>query len=139
MPELSLRCTAFAGTRRIASGELRHVALKARHAFASGGRVLVFEDASGRQLDLPLELPEGELLRQLAAPMPTHRSPRRRSSTCCPRSRAAEREAQHAAGRAALGQAQPPMPFQAASPSSVHCFFHTGRPRLISSMRVRQI
>ena len=41
--------------------------------------------------------------------------------------------------RAALGQAQPPMPFQAASPSSVHCFFHTGRPRLISSMRVRQI
>ena len=71
MPELSLRCTAFAGTRRIASGELRHVALKARRAFASGGRVLVFEDASGRQLDLPLELPEGELLRQLAAPMPT--------------------------------------------------------------------
>ena len=74
MPDLSLRCTAFAGTRRIASGELRHVALKARHAFASGGRVLVFEDASGRQLDLPLELPEGELLRRLgqaeAAPEP---------------------------------------------------------------------
>ena len=66
-----LRCTAFSGSDRVASGELRHVALKARHAFASGGRVLVFEDASGRQLDLPLELPEGELLRQLAAPMPT--------------------------------------------------------------------
>lgn len=69
MPDLSLRCTAFAGPARIASGELRHVALKARQAFASGRRVLVFEDASGRQVDLPLELPEGELLRQLAAPV----------------------------------------------------------------------
>jgi hypothetical protein len=65
MPDLSLRCTAFAGTARIASGELRHVALKARLAHAAGGRVLVFEDASGRQVDLPLELPEGELLRRL--------------------------------------------------------------------------
>ena len=74
MPDLSLRCTAFADARRIASGELRHVALKARQAFANGRRVLVFEDASGRQLDLPLELPEGELLRRLgqaeAAPEP---------------------------------------------------------------------
>jgi hypothetical protein len=69
MPDLSLRCTAFAGTARIASGELRHVALKARLAHAAGGRVLVFEDASGRQVDLPLELPEGELLRQLSAPV----------------------------------------------------------------------
>ena len=68
MPDLSLRCTAFAGPARIASGELRHVALKARLAHAAGARVLVFEDASGRQVDLPLELPEGELLRQLSAP-----------------------------------------------------------------------
>ncbi|GAA5002392.1 DUF2239 family protein [Pseudoluteimonas lycopersici] len=70
MPDLSLRCTAFAGPARIASGELRHVALKARQAFASGRRVLVFEDASGRQVDLPLELSEGELLRLLSAPVP---------------------------------------------------------------------
>ena len=68
MPDLSLRCTAVSGPARIASGELRHVALKARLAHAAGGRVLVFEDASGRQVDLPLELPEGELLRQLSAP-----------------------------------------------------------------------
>ena len=65
MPDLSLRCTAFAGPGRIASGELRHVALKARQAFVAGRTVLVFEDASGRQIDLPLELPEGELLRRL--------------------------------------------------------------------------
>ena len=71
MPDLSLRCTAFAGHHRIATGELRHVALKARRAQAAGRTVLVFEDANGHQLDLPLELPEGELLRRLAAPPPT--------------------------------------------------------------------
>ena len=70
MPDLSLRCTAFAGPARIASGELRHVALKARLAHAAGGRVLVFEDASGRQVDLPLELPEGEMLQRLGHPEP---------------------------------------------------------------------
>ena len=70
MPDLSLRCTAFAGPSRIASGELRHVALKARLAHAAGSRVLVFEDASGCQVDLPLELPEGELLRRLGNPEP---------------------------------------------------------------------
>ena len=31
-----LRCTAFAGPGRIASGELRHVALKAKQAFDAG-------------------------------------------------------------------------------------------------------
>lgn len=66
-----LRCTAFAGDRRIASGELRHVALKAKQAFDAGQRVLVFEDASGHVLPLPLELPAGDLLRQLAGPSST--------------------------------------------------------------------
>jgi hypothetical protein len=69
MSDLSLRCTAFAGMTRIASGELRHVAMKAKQAFDAGKRVLVFEDASGRQLELPLELPAGELLRRLAEPL----------------------------------------------------------------------
>ena len=64
----TLRCTAFAGPRRIASGELRHVALKAKQAFDAGKPVLVFEDASGQPVELPLELPAGELLRRLAEP-----------------------------------------------------------------------
>lgn len=64
----TLRCTAFAGPRRIASGELRHVALKAKQAFDAGKPVLVFEDASGEALELPLELSAGELLRRLAEP-----------------------------------------------------------------------
>ncbi|HTL14877.1 MAG TPA: DUF2239 family protein, partial [Thermomonas sp.] len=57
--------------RRIAAGELRHVALKAKQARdLAGAPVLVFDDASGRQLDLPLELPAAELLRHLADPPP---------------------------------------------------------------------
>ena len=63
-----LRCTAFAGPGRIASGELRHVALKAKQAFDAGKPVLVFEDASGRVVELPLELPAGDLLKRLAEP-----------------------------------------------------------------------
>ncbi len=63
-----LRCTAFAGDRRIASGELRHVALKAKQAFDSGQPVRVFDDASGHALELPLELAAGDLMRQLATP-----------------------------------------------------------------------
>ncbi|RZA21001.1 MAG: DUF2239 family protein [Lysobacteraceae bacterium] len=69
MADLSLRCTAFAGPARIASGELRHVAMKAKQAFDAGKPVLVFEDASGRVVELPLELPAGELLRRLAEPL----------------------------------------------------------------------
>ncbi|GAB1406644.1 DUF2239 family protein [Thermomonas brevis] len=65
-----LRCTAFAGHHRIASGELLHVAIKAKQAHdANPARpVLVFDDASGQQLSLPLELPAAELLRQLSQP-----------------------------------------------------------------------
>ncbi len=69
MPTPALRCTAFAGTQRIASGELRHVALKAKQVFDSepGQPILVFEDASGKVVELPLELPASELLRTLNA------------------------------------------------------------------------
>lgn len=69
MPTPALRCTAFAGTHRIASGELRHVALKAKQVYDSepGQPILVFEDASGRVVELPLELPAADLLRILNA------------------------------------------------------------------------
>ena len=65
----TLRCTAFAGSARIASGELRHVALKAKQAFDAGKPVLVFEDASGRVVELPLELPAADLLKRMAEPV----------------------------------------------------------------------
>ncbi len=69
MPTAALRCTAFAGTQRIASGELRHVALKAKQVFDSepGQPILVFEDATGVLVELPLELPAGDLLRTLTS------------------------------------------------------------------------
>jgi hypothetical protein len=69
MSSPSLRCTAFAGSSRIAAGELRHVALKAKQAFDAGKSVLVFEDASGRVVELPLELAAGDLLKRLAEPV----------------------------------------------------------------------
>ncbi|MBS0459859.1 DUF2239 family protein [Thermomonas sp.] len=67
----SLRCTAFSGSNRIATGELRHVALKAKQAFDLHPQrpVLIFEDASGGQLNLPLELPAADLLRLVAQPL----------------------------------------------------------------------
>lgn len=66
----SLRCTAFSGSDRIASGELRHVALKAKQAFdAHPERALrVFDDRDARLLELPLELPAADLLAWLARP-----------------------------------------------------------------------
>lgn len=78
MPTPTLRCTAFAGTTRIASGELRHVALKAKQVFDSepSQQILVFEDASGVVVELPLELQAGELLRTLnAEPVDPDESP----------------------------------------------------------------
>lgn len=75
MTDLSLRCTAFAGASRIASGELRHVAMKAKQAFDAGKPVLVFEDASARPVELPLELPVGELLKRLAEPLAGNPAP----------------------------------------------------------------
>jgi hypothetical protein len=66
----SLRCTAFSGSYRIASGELRHVALKAKQAFDGhpDRPVLVFDDADARTLELPLELPAADLLAWLSRP-----------------------------------------------------------------------
>ena len=61
------RCTAFAGPRRIASGALRHVALVAqREAQAGAGAVLVFDDRSGRVIDLDLRGGSADLLRRLS-------------------------------------------------------------------------
>lgn len=70
MTHPALRCTAFSGPQRIASGELRHVAMKAKQAFDlhPDRPVLVFDDADGRTVEVPLELPAADLLRLLAQP-----------------------------------------------------------------------
>ena len=71
------RCTAFVGHQRIASGELLHVALKAKQAHdADPARaVRVFDDATGHALELPLELPAGDLVRRLSQPQPDDARP----------------------------------------------------------------
>ena len=51
-----LRCTAFEGHRRIAAGSLLEVALALKELAdrPAGGPVLVFDDATGKVLDLDL-------------------------------------------------------------------------------------
>ena len=61
------RCTAFAGTRRIASGALRHVALVAQREQQAGtGPVLIFDDRSSQQIEIDLRGSTADLLRRLA-------------------------------------------------------------------------
>jgi hypothetical protein len=60
-------CTAFAGTRRIASGTLAEVARAAEDAFRRDGSaaVLVFDDATAEQIDLDFSLEAAELAEHL--------------------------------------------------------------------------
>ena len=49
-------CTAFQGDRRIASGTVLHVAMKAKATFDRGEHapILVFDDATSRQIEIDL-------------------------------------------------------------------------------------
>lgn len=64
------RCTAFAGTQRIASGALRHVALVAQRMLQANGpqadAVLIFDDRSSHQIEIDLRGSSADLLRRLA-------------------------------------------------------------------------
>ncbi|MGY0505862.1 DUF2239 family protein [Luteimonas sp. e5] len=61
------RCTAFLGERRIAAGELRHVALHAAHALEAepGARLRIFDDLEGRELELDLRGGAAQVVRLL--------------------------------------------------------------------------
>jgi uncharacterized protein len=62
-------CIAFDGTRRLASGALKDVALAVKAAMARGGdaSVLVFDDTTSQPIDLDLRGSESEVLARLAA------------------------------------------------------------------------
>ncbi|WP_296581411.1 DUF2239 family protein [Xanthobacter sp.] len=70
-------CTAFAGTRLLRRGPLAEVALAVKAAIETGENVLVFDDASGRLIDLDLRGGDAEILARLdvsgtpATPGPT--------------------------------------------------------------------
>ncbi len=66
------RCTAFVDGRRIAAGELRHVAIKAKQALDAAGpaQLLVFDDRDGSQIELDLRGNMTDLLQRLSGEAP---------------------------------------------------------------------
>ena len=76
--ELSLQCTAFAGLRKLAQGALIDVALAVKAAETQEPEaVLVFDDATGRVLDLDLRGSTAEIVARLARPGGTEVEPAR--------------------------------------------------------------
>jgi len=63
----SIRCTAFCGTRRIASGVLHHVALVAQREYrAHADMVRIFDDRSSHQIKIDLRGDSADLLKRLS-------------------------------------------------------------------------
>jgi uncharacterized protein len=69
----SLPCTAFDGHRLLQSGPLRDVALAVKTAIdqRSPDAILVFDDATGRVVDLDLRGTGAEVVERLSRPAPT--------------------------------------------------------------------
>jgi hypothetical protein len=66
--------TAFNGHRRIASGPLETVALAVKHAVArrAAGPVLIFDDTTGRSVEIDTRGSDQEMLARLAQPTTTN-------------------------------------------------------------------
>lgn len=64
---IDTRCTAFLGDRRIAAGELRHVALRAQQALVAqpDAELLIFDDAEARLIDLDLRGGAADIVQRL--------------------------------------------------------------------------
>jgi hypothetical protein len=62
------RCIAFEGSRRIASGELAHVALMTKEVIDRGQRapVLIFDDVTGEQIEVDFRGTAAEVVMRLA-------------------------------------------------------------------------
>lgn len=67
------RCTAFVGSRRLASGDLSTVALAVRHAAdqGTGGPLLIIDDATGSVIDVDLRGSDADILARLKRAEPT--------------------------------------------------------------------
>src|SRR4051812_30308447 len=64
----NIRCTAFDGTRRIASGDLAHVAAKAKESVDRGGHVLLFDDDTSQTIEVDFRGTPEDVAKRLAAP-----------------------------------------------------------------------
>jgi uncharacterized protein len=62
------RCTAFKGSQRFATGELAEVARRTKETLDQGGResVLIFEDATGEQVEVDFRGTVEDVLKRLA-------------------------------------------------------------------------
>jgi hypothetical protein len=63
---LHTNCTAFEGARRIATGELAEVALKAKAATDKGEQVLIFDDATSEAIEVDFRGTANDVLQRLA-------------------------------------------------------------------------
>jgi len=76
-PSAQTRCTAFLDGHRVAAGELRHVALKAKQALdqAPAAQLLVFDDRDGSQIELDLRGSMADVMQRVGSDVP---------ATACP-------------------------------------------------------
>ena len=65
-------CTAFSGARRIASGDLKDVACKAKRVVDRGGPapVLIFDDVSGEVIEVDFRGTPADVRKRLSEPAP---------------------------------------------------------------------
>ena len=84
-----LSFTAFLGPNRLASGPLADVAIAVLKAskLAAAPPILIFDDASGRQIDLDLRGTEREIVARLPQPAPDPEAPMDHSAAPEPRGR----------------------------------------------------
>jgi hypothetical protein len=73
-PGQETQCTAFEGTRRIASGVLEQVALTTKAVMdrGAGAPVLIFDDRTGEQLEVDFRGTAADVVARLAAPTGTN-------------------------------------------------------------------
>ncbi|PSH67383.1 DUF2239 family protein [Phyllobacterium sophorae] len=66
MDDIETKCTAFQGTRKIASGTRAQVALSVKHAGETHETILIFDDATGRQVEFDLRGSDAEIVARLS-------------------------------------------------------------------------
>ncbi len=97
-------CTAFAGQRLLLSGPLPEVALAVKRFPSAADMVLVFDDATGRLIDLDLEGSDAEVLERLSQPPKAYAGRYRPKPETAPGSTGPEKmHSQKTRGRPKLG------------------------------------
>lgn len=96
-----LLCTAFCGERKLFSGPLGDVALHVKRALEAGAvdAIQVFDDSSGRVVDLDLRGSDVEILTRLSQPAPVYRGRYRAVPASSDASAAGEGQAEEPRGR----------------------------------------